>query len=196
MKKNIFLLFAFSFLSGCSVIPNPGEPPQRFTLQSLPLQTPHKRIKHTLIIEQPNTYPPLDNQRIAVVPQDNRIDYYANCEWADRLGILVQDSLVSSLQNQGLFSGITRSYEGMAPDLLLKADIRKFFVTQHPKATAFVQYYVQLIQLSDRQVVAQQTFESSLPLAQENLNEISFKLNEAHRQTLQKIIEWLSSKFS
>jgi len=191
MKKFLFSLVGAVCLSGCSIIPNPGEPPKRFTLESVKTQETHAPLNHKLMVDIPNVYPPLDNQRIGVVPALNRIDYYADCEWGDRLGILVQDSLIYSLQNRQLFSGVTRTHDGITPDLLLKIDVRKFFVSQTPQPTAIVQYYAQLIRLTDRQVISQQEFETSLTVEQENLDEIGRKLNQANLITIDKILEWL-----
>lgn len=191
MKK--YILIAMLGLTGCSIIPNPGEPPKRFTLEPLSPRTGKPLSQHKLMIDLPNVYPPLDNQRIGVVPEANRIDYYADCEWGDRLGVLIQDALIYSLQNRMIFSGVTRANDSVMPDLLLKTDVRKFFVVQTPKPTAVVQYFVQLIRLTDRQVVSQQAFETTLPLDGEALNEISVKLNQANLDVIHKIVNWLSN---
>jgi cholesterol transport system auxiliary component len=191
MKK--YFLMTLLGLTGCSIIPNPGEPPKRFTLEPLSATAGKPTSQHKLMIDLPNVYPPLDNQRIGVVPEANRIDYYADCEWGDRLDVLVQDSLIYSLQNRMIFSGVTRANDGVMPDLLLKTDVRKFFVVQTPKPVAVVQYFVQLIRLTDRQVVSQQAFETKLPLNSEELSEISVKLNQANLDVVHKIVNWLSS---
>jgi cholesterol transport system auxiliary component len=191
MKK--YFLMTLLGLTGCSIIPNPGEPPKRFTLEPLSPMVGKPTSEHKLMIDLPNVYPPLDNQRIGVVPEANRIDYYADCEWGDRLDVLVQDSLIYSLQNRMIFSGVTRANDGVMPDLLLKTDVRKFFVVQTPKPVAVVQYFAQLIRLTDRQVISQQAFETKLPLNSEELSEISVKLNQANLDVVHKIVNWLSS---
>lgn len=192
MKKNIYSLALGFFLSGCSLIPNPGEPPKRFTLESVSAGFSSKRSAHKILVDLPNVYPPIDNQRIGVVPELNRIDYYADCEWGDRLGVLVQDSLIYSLQNRMIFSGVTRTHDGIAPDLVLKTDIRKFFVVQKPHLTAVVQYYVQLIRLTDRHVISQQEFETSVALKNEQIDEIGMALNQTNLATITKILDWLA----
>lgn len=192
MKKS--WLIVTLFLSGCSIIPDPGEPPKRFVLDAAKPMVEKKRSPHKLVVEIPNVYPPLDSQRIGVMPEANRIDYYADCEWGDRLGVLIQDSLVYSLQNRQIFAGVTRTNDSIFPDLLLKTDVRKFFIAQKPKPTAVVQYYVQLIRLQDHHVISQQAFETTLPLAEESLQEVSTKLNEANTQATLKILDWLKEE--
>lgn len=192
MKKALPSLLLAICLSGCSLIPNPGEPPKRFTLDSAKAQGASHGSKQKIMVDIPNVYPPIDNQRIGVVPELNRIDYYADCEWGDRLGVLVQDSLIYSLQNRLLFSGVTRTHDGATPDLLLKVDVRKFFVIQKPQPTAVVQYYAQLTRLTDRQVISQQEFETMVPLKNEHLDEIGMKLNQAHIATVNKMLDWLT----
>lgn len=194
MKKS-WLVIAL-LLSGCSIIPNPGEPPKRFVLDAIKPMTEKKRSPHKLMVELPSIYPPVDNQRIGVMPEVNQIDYYADCEWGDRLGVLIQDSLVYSLQNSQAFAGVTRTNDSIFPDLLLKTDVRKFFIMQKPKPTAVVQYYVQLIRLVDHHILSQQTFETTIPLVEESLEEVSTKLNKANTQTALKILDWLKASNS
>lgn len=190
--KNIWLAITL-LLSGCSVIPNPGEPPKRFVLDTVKPMGERKHAPHKLIVELPNVYPPADTQRIGVMPASNQIDYYADCEWSDRLSVLIQDALVYSLQNRKVFAGVTRTNDNIFPDLLLKTDIRKFFIVQHPHPTAVVEYYVQLIRLNDHHVLSQQTFEAALPLTEESIEQVTTKLNEANIQTILKILDWIQN---
>ncbi|WP_032112972.1 ABC-type transport auxiliary lipoprotein family protein [Candidatus Paracaedibacter symbiosus] len=197
MKRSLMTIIPASsailaiLLSGCSIIPNPGESPKRFTLEAVAGTSEKNFSKQKIMVDMPVIYPPIDSQRVGVVPAANQIDYYADCEWGDRLGVLIQDSLTYSLQNNRIFTVVSRTNEGVVSDLLLKTNVRKFFVVQHPQPTATVQYYVQLIQLSDRQVLAQTTLETSIPLHEEKLEEISSKLNQANLETTTKILNWL-----
>src|SRR3954463_16227974 len=125
---NAIMLFT---LSACSLFPQPGDPTKKYTLGSLNDQvTTHSpKHPHQLVVELPMIYPPLDSTRIAVKPQAQVIDYYADVEWADRLSALIQESLVYSLQNKHAFRGVSRPIEVFQADYSLKVEVRKFNIT-------------------------------------------------------------------
>lgn len=191
--KRITIAFSL-LLSGCSIIPSPGEPTKKFTLSSLKEPIKTTTSKHKLVVEMPIIYAPIDNQRVSVVPRENLIDYYANCEWSDRLETLLRDALVYSLQDAKSFAVVTRANEGIPiPDFLLKTNVRKFFIVQEPQPVAKVHYYAQLIRLSDHHMVAQESFETAIPLGEEKLDEISSAFNKANMQTIAKLLNWLEN---
>lgn len=195
--KNTVILLSCVLLSGCATLfPNPGEAPKKFTLDAINSIPSGKQSSLKIMVDLPTVYPPLDNQRIAVVPGPHLIDYYADCEWGDRLGNLLQDSLVYSLQNSQLYKGVGRSSDAILGDYLLKTDVRAFYIEQKPALQAVTSYFIQLIRLSDRQVVSHQTFETKILLKNENLEEIISTLNTANLKNTNKILLWLKQNNS
>lgn len=192
MNKLIILLSSTLSLSGCAtLVPKPGEPPKRFTLAAVDERREGKITSIRIVVDLPKVYPPLDNQRVAVVPGQNLIDYYADCEWGERLSVLIQDSLVYSLQNSKIYGGVSRSSNSIQGDYLLKTDVRAFYIQQKPQLQAVTGYFVQLVRLSDRQVISSKMFESKFPLRNETLEEINFGLNNSNIETEKDIILWL-----
>lgn len=197
MKKTVILL-ASALLSGCAtLVPNPGdEGPKKFTLAAIEGAPSDNPSSLKIMVDLPAVYPPLDNQRIAVVPGPNLIDYYADCEWGDRLGNLIQDSFVYSLQNSKIYKGVNRSSDAILGDYLLKIDVRAFYVEQKPQPQAVTEYFVQLIRLSDRQVISQKTVGTNIPLKNETLEEILSRLNKSNLESMTKILFWLKQNNS
>jgi cholesterol transport system auxiliary component len=179
-------------LTGCSLIPNPGEPTKKFVLGSLPPQNITRARSPQIIVDVPSVYPPLDNQRVALTPKGQIIDYYADVEWADRLAVLVQDSVVYSLQNTPAFKSTSRNSDGIIPEYSIKIDVRQFWVDQaSTPAKAVVEYFVQIIRMSDREVIAAKSSVGVYPITNLEITGIVHGLNQSHRQALQDLVTFV-----
>lgn len=186
------LMPCFLALAGCSLIPNPGDAPKKFVLESLSKQEMTKPHMWQLVVDLPSVYPPLDNQRVALVPKGQIIDYYADIEWADRLGNLVQDTIVYSLQNTSAFKATSRNSDGFIPDYSIKTDVRQFWVDQTTTpAKAMVEYYVQLVRVSDRAVVAAKSIQGIHPIPSLESDGIVHSLNQSNKDALRELVSFV-----
>ena len=198
------------FLGACSIIPSPGETPTRYFLEKITFAGKEKdEKKHSsskqIIIDTPVIYAPLDVNRVAVLPEKNQLDYYANMEWSDRLSILIRESLVQSLQDSHFFAGVSRLKDGINPDQILKVDVRKFYIlrtkektkknekNEKNSAVASVEFFVTLVDATSRHILGDKTFEAQIPLKEESKEGISEGLNEANKRVLIDVINWLEN---
>lgn len=197
--KSILLV---PLLSGCSyLLFPPSTPPKYFVLNktnwngetSYPLS---KSKNKNINVELPFVYPPLNTQRVGVMVQRNQLDFYADMEWADQLSRLIQESLIQSLQDSQLYENVTRNTESLLPSLILKIDVRKFFVDQTitPTPMAQVEYYITALDSLTKETRAEHVFAASTPLpyeAEDNSKEdIALALNNSNQKVLRSIIEW------
>lgn len=194
-------------LGGCSLIPSPGEPPTRYFLDKITSAgdgecTERKRSPKQIAVDIPVVNAPLDINRIAVIPDNNQLDYYANMEWSERLSILIRESLIYSLQDTHFYEGVSRLTDGINPDQILKIDVRKFYILRNKeiyqnkeidKASACVELYVTLIDSSSRHSLGHKTIEAQIPLKEESKEGISEGLNKANKHVLNDLIDWLKS---
>lgn len=197
MKNFLAVGICALMLSSCSILPQPGEPIKKYTLQSVkPGDFPSSGIlrPRQLIVGLPLLYPPLDNARIALKPQEQTIDYYADVEWADRLSPLLQESLIYSLQNAGKLRGVSRSAEGIQADYTLKIEVRKFYVDQsdkiHPQV-AQVEYLAHIIKLPERHIVASRQFGHAQTIPENTMDMIIKSLNTAHLEATKALVPWV-----
>jgi cholesterol transport system auxiliary component len=149
---------------------------------------------HQLIVDLPTLYPPLDNTRIALKPQEQVVDYYADVEWADRLSALLQESLIYSFQNKGILRGVSRPTESIQADYMLKIEVRKFYVDQSGAAlapTAQVDYMVHLVKLPNRHIVASRNFTHVQALPENSMDSIVKSLNTAHLEVSKALVPWV-----
>lgn len=193
--KHYLTIVILSLLSGCGpLIPIPGESPKRFNLSAISAEQRAQSSPLQLIVDIPTTSVFLDTQRVAVVPAPQQIDYFANMEWAERLQLVVQESVTYSLQNLNLFRTVTRQNDGIIPDRQLKINIRKFQVNLGLKPIAEAEYYVQLINVVSRDEVARHTFTTSIPITTESTpsaEDIAAALDQANKNITSDIADWL-----
>jgi cholesterol transport system auxiliary component len=201
MRKIIVLSCLVLSLSGCAtLVPNPGDPVKKFTLEAIQDKTPtygdysSKSHRHQLIVDLPSVYPPIDSTRIALRPNEQIIDYYADVEWADRLGILIQESLIYSLQNKGILRGVSRPTEGIHADFSLKVEVRKFFVDQKESTkepVAQVEYMAYLVKLPERKIITSRQFTHSQTISEQSMDQIIKALNTAHLKVSKDLVPWV-----
>ncbi len=197
MKDFLAISICALMLSSCSILPQPGEPIKKYTLQSIKpgdfrssgiLRSPQ------LIVDLPMLYPPIDNARIALKPQEQTIDYYADVEWADRLSVLLQESLIYSLQNADRLRGVSRPTEGIQADYALKIEVRKFYVDQSDKTqapAAHVEYMLHLVKLPERHIVASRQFTRTQTIPENKMDAIIKSLNTAHLEASKALVSWV-----
>ena len=185
-------------LSACGAFfPQPGEPTKKYTLQSVQFDgfKPSGSIRpHQLIVDVPSLYPPLDNTRIALKPQEQTIDYYADVEWADRLSALLQESLIYSLQNASPFRGVSRPIGGIHADYALKIEVRKFYIDQSNKTqspVAQVEYMVHLVKLPERHILTSRQFNHAQIVPENTMDMIVKSLNTAHLEVSKALAPWV-----
>jgi cholesterol transport system auxiliary component len=200
MRRAIAICTLSGLLCSCSLLPAPGEPSKKITLTALSTSDvfgediPYKARHHQLIVDVPTLYPPIDSTRIALKPQEQTIDYYADVEWADRLSALIQESLIYSLQNKGILRGASRPTEGIEADYSLKVEVRKFYVVQKDTpqgATAQVDYMVHLVKLPQRHIVASRNFTHAQIIPENTMDNIIKSLNIAHLEVSRAMVPWV-----
>ena len=199
--KNIMIIgaVAANLLCGCSLFPSPGEPVKKYTLvaEGNELVSSHPSYEtrpYQLVIDMPTLYKPIDTTRIAVKPQVQTIDYFADVEWADRLNVLIQESLIYSLQNKKAFRGVSRPREGIHADYAVKIEVRKFYIDQQiapQPSAAKVDYMVYLVKMPERQIVASRQFIHDQAILDYTMDNIIKSLNAAHLEGSRALVSWI-----
>ena len=105
--------------AGCSVLPSPSVP-QVYRLTPVADDPPRRPILHRrLVVDIPIASESLDTDRIALIRDRTRFDYYANSLWTDRVPLLVQTLLVEAFENDGSIAQVGRDAQTLTPDYLL-----------------------------------------------------------------------------
>jgi len=185
-------------LSACaSLLPAPGEPTKKYTLDALFSEGSGGSgfsPSHHLVVDTPTVYSPVDTTRIALKPEAQTIDYYADVEWADRLSTLIQESVIYTFQNRGALRGVGRPTEGIQADYALKLEVRKFYIEQNGLAhasMAHVDCIAYLVKLPERHVTASRRFTQTQVASEQAIDSIIKSLNLAWQDVSKALVPWV-----
>jgi cholesterol transport system auxiliary component len=181
-------------LAGCSGLFGGSSPPHLYRVtpkSTYPSNLPHPSVQ--LLIDLPLTPAGLDTARIALTRSAVSIDYFADAEWTDRVPLLVQTALLQSFENSRTITAIDRESVGLRADFILKPEIRHFeavYDSANGRPEVWVEINVRLVNPSDREVVAQTSFEQRRRASANDVPSIVIALDDALGAVIKDIVVW------
>lgn len=79
-----------------------------------------------MMVNFPKSHADLDTYRIAIKRNGTKRDYYAGARWAEFLPLMVQSSLISSIDNAKIFSSVVSDTTSLNSGYQLHTEIREF----------------------------------------------------------------------
>jgi cholesterol transport system auxiliary component len=181
-------------LAGCSGMLGGGTPAHLYRVtpkSSYPPNLPHRSIQ--LLIDVPLSPAGLDTARIALTRSAVSIDYFADSEWTDRAPLLVQTALVESFENSRAVTAIDRESVGLRADFILKSEIRHFeavYDSPNGPPEVWVAMNIRLVNPSDREVVANSSFERRQRASANDVASIISAFDEGLGGVMKDIVVW------
>lgn len=145
-----------------------------------------------LTVARPRASQALDTDRIAVVPQPRRFDYYADVRWAEPAPQMLQQNLVAALEASGRFAGVLAAPARVPSELLLDVEVRHFeAVAESPGATPEVHVQVQtsLVDMRRAARLASFTSEARVAAADNRRGAIVAAFDEASARVIADVVE-------
>ena len=183
--------------AGCSVLPSPPVP-QVYRLTPVADDPPRRRILHRrLVVDIPIASESLDTDRIALIRDRTRFDYYANSLWTDRVPLLVQTLLVEAFENDGSIAQVARDAQTLTPDYLLATEIRRFEAVyagsgdQLPMAVAALD--LSLVKMPDHRMLGRTLITESAPASLNSVDSIVEAFDVAVGKILLRCVAWTTS---
>jgi cholesterol transport system auxiliary component len=146
-------------MSACttgSLFDSDTPPPTGYVLAPVPaaqaLTTP---IPVDVSVSRPDLGAGLDSDRIAVL-KGRQLDYYRGVRWGSRAIEMVQNLVVDSLQDQGLFRSMSTEQARVAGDYVLDLQVRDFQAEYSPgddTPSVRVSMVGRIIRVLDRELV-------------------------------------------
>lgn len=177
-------------LCGCAALGGKHEPYSIHTLSapaaSASAATP---VDWQLLIERPHASRALDTARIAVVPRDGVIEYYANARWSDPVPDLLQDRLLHGFANDSRLRSSAVA-AGLSGDFSLATNVQQFGLELGSDgAMAVLNLTATLIDRPSNRIIARQGFQARIPASTE-IESTQAALQEASNQVTTQLIEW------
>jgi cholesterol transport system auxiliary component len=186
--------------AGCSVLPSPPVP-QVYRLTPVADDPPRRRILHRrLVVDVPIASESLDTDRIALIRDRTRFDYYANSLWTDRVPLLVQALLVEAFENDGSIAQVGRDAQTLTPDYLLATEIRRFEAVYAGSGdqlpTAVVALDLSLVKMPDHRMLGRTLITESASASLNSVDSIVEAFDVAVGKILLRCVAWTTSTIS
>jgi cholesterol transport system auxiliary component len=192
-SRRFFLTVFILALAGCSGLLG-GTAPRLYRVtpkSTYPANLPHRSIQ--LLVDVPISPAGLDTSRIALTRSAVSIDYFADSEWTERAPLLVQTALLQSFENSRAINAIDRESVGLRADFFLKPEIRHFeavYDSANEPPTVWVAINVRLVNPSERDIVAQASFERRERASANDMHSIVWAFDEALGGVMKDIVVW------
>jgi cholesterol transport system auxiliary component len=153
-------------LTGCGgLLDSKMAAPQAYVLRlPPPASQPGGTPLGSLMVRRPEAGPGLNSDRIALVREGGRFDFYAAARWAASAPILVESVLVDTLRATGSYSAVMDDAAPFSPHYDLRVTLRRFeadYSAGGSQPTVHVVLDCTLGRRRDRQLLASFTAQGS-----------------------------------
>ena len=121
-----------------------------------PATAPTAPLPVDLAISEATATPGLDTERIAVIHEARRMDYYLDAQWGAALPHVVQALVVTSLQNQNWFRSVVTEQARINTNYWLELEVRDFqaeYASEGTAPTVRVTLVGSLVRIKDRKLI-------------------------------------------
>jgi cholesterol transport system auxiliary component len=146
-----------------------------------------------LSVARPRAAGALDTDRIAVVSDGSRFDYFAGVRWAESAPQMLQQQIVSALASAGQFGGGVFAAPARVPtELLLDVELRRFeaVMAAGPSGAAVVHVQMQASLVDSRRGVRVASFisEAQAPAAENRRGAVIEAFDRATAQVVADVV--------
>lgn len=188
-------------LYGCSIGPAETTPVRTYLLN------PHIAVKNisansapsdhaTLLISAPKAQPGFDTRRMAYLPRQHELGYYAFSQWADTPGRMLLRLLAQAMERSGLWRAVVQSPSPVRADYRLDCD--NFVLEQQffSRSQVRLALRAQLIELDKRKIIAAREFELFEAAPTEDAYGGVVAANRATARLLEELALWVGTSMS
>lgn len=200
LYSNAFILLIMVTLCGCvQVFPDPGPPPQIFSLNvDVPPNNSWMKRNWQISVAEPTTNLMLNSQRIAIHFQEGneipkRWDYVKSKKWIERLPSMLQASIVEQLTKTQKLKGVAPDSITLNSDYSLLTTIYEFHIEEAPTDTSYVtlRLFVQLQDNKSKKIVASKVFSQKQSVPQKTFPAFKQAFDTAYSLLLQDCLNWV-----
>jgi cholesterol transport system auxiliary component len=151
-------------------------------------------------VDIPTASESLDTDRIALIRDGTRFNYYADSLWTDRVPMLVQTLVVEAFENDGSIAQVGRDAQTLIPDCLLKTEVRRFEAVypgpgdQLPMAVTALN--LGLVKMPDHRMLGRTLITESAPASLNSVDSVVEAFDVAVGKILFRCVAWTTSTIS
>lgn len=179
-------------LLSCSLFPQPTGMVAKYILTKPTIQISSKKsaTKEIFVVQPSLSVALQDHNRIVYYPTPQKIEYLAGGEWAQKLDLMVWESLFEALKASHKFKMVL-SDAASAESLTLKTHIAVLDIEQDgPQKTVHVVYEFSLFG-PENQLISQKRLEQIAKIKDTKLDDVVSCLNTAHQKIIAAFVQTL-----
>ncbi len=192
------MLFAGLALTGCvsDILESKVEEPQVYVLRTGEVATANVAYPLQLGIALPVAAPGLDTNRIAVLRNNNQLDYYFGARWGVTAPQLVQSFLIDTLQSQRGFKSVAAETARIDAEYLLELQLKDFqaeYATENADPSVRITLGGNLISIKTRKLVAPVAATTTVRATDNRLSAVVTAFETAMRQASAEVSTQLAA---
>lgn len=157
------------------------------------------QVAAQLVVEEPTAASGVNTDRIAVMPNPLRMQYFPVARWVDRAPLMVQTLLLESFENSGRIPAVGRSAVGLRADYSLVTDLREFQARlpagASPEDTVevLVRLNIKIVDSRTDRIVGSRSFEDDERAASDAMLDVALAFDGALGTVMRRAVEWTLS---
>jgi len=151
------------------------------------------KVGWALAILRPNMATGLDVDRIALIQPDGTLDYYAKANFPDRLGVMVQQSILNGFEASGRIDAVALEQDALHAEYNLDIEIKDFaahYSEPDGIPAARVSITVKLTTTHGRAIVGSFSTTKTVTASLNNTTAVTQALQQALGQAVLDIVNW------
>jgi cholesterol transport system auxiliary component len=196
MMRAALVLALFALAACGSVLPKPPAPLPLYRLTPLPPAANAAAVDVQLAVDPPVASASLDTERIALMANPLRINYFADSAWSDRAPEMIQSLVIESLANAGRIRVVTRPSGEVRADAELMIDLERFDAEY--RGGDLPEVHVRLVcrLVHDRNAIAVRTFDATARPAHNDTPDIVEAFDTAFHAVLVELAPWTADQLA
>jgi len=192
--RNIIGLVVALALGGCALAVN-GSQPQTYDLIAPEVSTSTgAQLPVQIVVNTPNALRALNTERILVRPRSERISYYPDAVWSDRLPQLVRARVTEVLEDSGRFRAVVTEDDRVTSSYGLQLSIRAFELSVNGKPPeGHVAISAKIVDERAGKVVATRQFESRVRANSDAAGEGVAAITKAFQDVSRALVDWMTT---
>jgi cholesterol transport system auxiliary component len=175
-------------LSGCagSLFESKTPAPQTYVISpAASAEEAAPQLKVDVSVSQPSAAPGLNTDRILLLRDGRRLDYYSRAQWGSQTARVMQYFVIASLQNQNLFRSVTSDDVRTSAPYVLDLELRDFQAEyRQPGAPPVVRVSIvaSVMRVHDRTLLAVIPVSAVVPVTEDRMAPIVAAFEQASQQ--------------